>query len=161
MPDFLRHLAFSSDHKLFADTCMALRGKVMKSFAWNKQNKDLCDFRCLSRNFLVPDLSREWEESHPLRASSILSWFLLAVTELFANISPRRQKWVLLESWFWFLMGSNKSKVYFIILAESRALSWIMWRSLTVQDSRKVRLLLGLFESFWSFCVTTSFPSHL
>lgn len=102
----------------------------------------------MSQNVLVPDLSREWEESDPLRASSILSWFLLAMTEPFAKTSPRRQKRVLLELWLWFLMGSNKSKIYFTILAESRALSWIIWKSLMVRDSREVRFLLDFLKVY-------------
>lgn len=129
----------------------------MKSFAWNWWNKDLCDFRCISQNVLVPDLPREWEESDPLRASSILSWFLLAMTEPFAKTSPRRQKWVLLELWLWFLMGSNKSKIYFTILAESRALSWIIWKTLMVRDSKEVRFLLDFLEAYEG-CLTTLLP---
>lgn len=93
-----------------------------------------------------------------LRASSILSWFLLAVTESFDKTSPRRRKEVLLELWFWFLMGSSKHKIYFTVLAESRALSWIIWKSLVVGYSWQVKGLSGLFESLWRFCLTALFP---
>lgn len=80
-----------------------------RTHAQNWWNTDLCGFRCVSWNFFVPDLPRECKESGPVRASSILSWFLLDMTEPFAKTSPRRLKWVLLELWFWFLVGSNKS----------------------------------------------------